>query len=112
MYAAEEPAIHLALLLPMTGVWDGGLRIAGAAALAAERVNADKALLPGHVLKYSWADSGCSASQGLKAIGELLSRESKINVVIGPGCSSACTATSYLSGAQNIPQISYSNAGC
>ena len=38
------------------------------------------------VLKFSWADSGCSAKQGLKAMGELLRGRSRIDAVIGPGC--------------------------
>ena len=101
--------IHFALLMPVSGSWDGGLRIAGAAALAVERVNADKNLLPGRVLEYSWADSGCSAKQGLKAMGELLGGESRISAVIGPACSSACEVTSQLTAGQDIPQISY---GC
>ena len=93
----------------MSGSWDAGKRVAGAAALAVEKVNADKALLPGHWLEYRWTDSGCSAQQGLAAMGELLGGASKVNAVIGPGCSSACEVTSYLSGGQGIPQISW---GC
>ena len=103
---AEKP-IHFALLLPLTGSWDGGRETAGAAALAVEQVNANNALLPGRWLEYSWADSGCSAKQGLAAIGELLRGENRISAVIGPGCSSACEVTSYLSGGQGIPQISW-----
>ena len=38
--------------------------------------------------RYSWADSGCSAEQGLAALGRLLQEESHIDVIIGPGCSS------------------------
>ena len=79
--------------MPMSGSWDGGKRIAGAAALAVERVNADKALMPGHWLEYGWIDSGCSAQQGLAAMGELLGGVSKVDAVIGPGCSSACEVT-------------------
>ena len=105
---AESP-IHLALLLPLTGVWKGGSRIPGAAVLAINRVNADKNLLPGRRLKYRWADSGCSAKQGLKAMGELLRDATAISAVIGPGCSSACEVTSYLSAGQNLAQISW---GC
>ena len=56
---AEEP-IHLALLMPFSGRWDGGNRIAGAAAAAIETVNADKALLPGYVLQPSRLDHGCT----------------------------------------------------
>ena len=92
----------------MSGSWDGGKRVAGAAALAVERVNADKSLLPQRRLEYSWADSGCSAQQGLVAMGKLLGGTSTVDAVIGPGCSSACEVTSYLSGGQKIPQISWS----
>ena len=92
----------------MSGSWDAGKRIAGAAALAVEKVNADKALLPGRRFEYLWADSGCSAKQGLAAMGQLLG-EARIDVVIGPGCSSACEVTSYLSSGQSTSQISW---GC
>ena len=105
---ADRP-IHFALLMPLSGPWDAGKRVAGAAALAVERINADKTLLPGRRLEYGWADSGCSAQKGLAAMGELLGRASTVDAVIGPGCSSACEVTSYLSGAQGIPQISW---GC
>ena len=37
----------------MSGDWPIGRRIAGAAALAVERVNADANLLPGRELRYS-----------------------------------------------------------
>ena len=105
---ADEP-IHFALLMPFSGSWDIGRRIAGAAELAVERVNANKALLPGRWLEYDWANSGCSPQKGLEAMGELLGRASKVSVVIGPGCSSACEVTSYLAGGEKIPQISW---GC
>ena len=59
------------------------------------------------MLEYSWADSGCSAKQGLAALGKLLG-DSRIDAVIGPGCSAVCEVTSYLSGGQNMPQIGYS----
>ena len=71
-------------------------------------MNADKALLPGRVLEYSWADSGCSAQQGLVVMGELLGGAGRVDAVIGPGCTSACEVTSYLSSGKNVPQISYS----
>ena len=100
----DEP-IHLALLIPFSGLWNMGNRIAGAAKLAVDRINADKALLRGRRLEYIWSDSGCSAQQGLAAMGELLRGASRVNAVIG--CSSACEVTSYLSGGQQIPQISF-----
>ena len=108
MRLLADKAIHFALLLPLTGSWSGGSKVAGAAAIAVETVNADTTLLPGHVLEFSWADSGCSAKQGLAAMGELMG-QSKISAVVGPGCSSACEVTSYLSGGHGLPQISW---GC
>ena len=93
----------------MSGSWDVGKRVAGAAALAVERVNADKTLLRGRRLEYSWGDSGCSAQQGLAAMGELLGGASTVDAVIGPACSATCEVTSYLSAGQRMPQISW---GC
>ena len=73
---------------PMTGTWPGGPEIAGAAALAVHRINDDEKLLPNRLLEYSWEDSGCSASQGLKAMGKMiLGSPHTIHAVIGPGCS-------------------------
>ena len=94
--------------MPVTGSWSIGPRIAGAAALAVEEVNADTSLFPGRVLEYSWADSGCSPKQGLVAMGKLLGLR-EISAVIGPACSSACEVTSFLSSGYEIPQISW---GC
>ena len=100
---------------------DVGRQVAGAAALAVEKVNANKALLPGWVLKYKDADSGCSAEQGLSAMGELLRRDMyggvctgghpppRFSAVIGPACSSACAVTSHLAAGQSLPEISW---GC
>ena len=76
-----------------------------------KHTNLQASLLAGRVLEYSWADSGCSAKQGLAALGELLSsRLSKnlgIHAMIGPGCSSACEVTNHLAG-NLLPQVSHS----
>ena len=85
-----------------------GRYIAGAAALAVKRVNADTKLLHGRTLRYSWADSWLQRLQGLVAMGELLG-DDRIDSLIGPACSSACEVTSYLSAGRGIPQISW---GC
>ena len=50
-----------------------------------------------------------NAEQGLRTMGKLLAGTRAVSAVIGPGCSSACKVTSYLSGGQDIPQISW---GC
>ena len=104
---ADEP-IYLALLLPMSdGIWDAGPQFAGAVPLAVQAINANQALLPGHVLEYRWANSGCSAQRGLMAMGELLGGGTRIHAVIGPACSAACEVTSHLLGGYDLPQISY-----
>ena len=85
----------MALMLPMSG-HPMGRQVAGAAALAVEKVNNEKMLPPGLTLEYSWANSGCSAKQALVAMGELMG-QSSIDAVIGPACSSACEVIGYLS---------------
>ena len=99
--------VRFALMIPTSGAWSVGHQIAGAAALAVETVNANTTLLPKRTLVYEWANSGCSAQQGLAAMGDLLQGEMHIDAVIGPGCSSACEVTSYLSDGQAVPQISW-----
>ena len=49
---ADEPILFV-LLIPFSGSWNVGHRMAGAAALAVERVNADKALLPRRAKRIS-----------------------------------------------------------
>ena len=102
MFCFTEEPIHIGLLLPMSGRSSRGLRTAGAATLAVKRVNANKTLLPRHVLEYSWADSGCSAKQGLAAMGKLLAGESNIKAVIG--CQQTAVAQSVDSKLQVQPQ--------
>ena len=99
------------IFVQLSGLWRIGPRIAGAAELAVKQVNDDDNLLGGRVLKYSMADSGCSQKEGLAAMGKLVGTDGKDDTlaVIGPGCSTACEVTSYLSGGQEIPQISW---GC
>ena len=77
----------------MTGKWDGGRRIAGAAELAVKQVNAEGGIA-GRTLGYAWADSGCSQNQVLVGMGKLLGKTS--SAVIGPACSKACEVTSLL----------------
>jgi ABC-type branched-subunit amino acid transport system substrate-binding protein len=79
-----EEVIFIGILLPMTGSWPVGRTIAGAAALAVERINTDASLLRGKRLKFTWLDDGCSSSQGQRSMTDLL-RDSNITAVIGPG---------------------------
>ena len=79
-----DDVVELGILLPMTGSWPVGRTIAGAAALAVERINTDASLLRGKRLKFTWLDDGCSSSQGQRSMTDLL-RDSNITAVIGPG---------------------------
>ena len=83
---AHKGSLHLRTCTQphCVGSWDGGRRIAGAAAAAVERVNRDKTLLHGWRLEYSWTDSGCSAQQGLVGMGKLLREASRVDALIGP----------------------------
>ena len=51
--------------------------------LAVDQINADKRLLPGYTLEYDVQDSGCSAKQGLVAVGKMLGEGSNTRAVIG-----------------------------
>ncbi len=79
-----DDVLKLGLLLPVTGSWKGGRTIAGAAALAAQRVNDDPSLLGGIFVEYVWEDAGCDVGSGVGALFKLLGG-SNIDGVIGPG---------------------------
>ena len=97
----------LGVLLPLEGGWASGKTIAGAVPLAIERINDDDTLLPGHTLDYTVRNSGCSAGDALQGLGQLA--EFAIDAVIGPGCSTGCEPTGYLTAGLNLAQVSY---GC
>ena len=50
----------------------------------------------------------CDASVGLAALSDLLEKDGPLDAVIGPGCSSECESTAFLTSGRNLPQISYS----
>ena len=69
----------------MSGSWAGGRTIAGAAALAVQRINADAGLLGGMRVEYVWEDVGCSTVyKALQGIQKLLA-DPKIDGIVGPG---------------------------
>ena len=60
--------LRIGILLPMTGSWDVGKSIAGAVVVALNQTYLETGLR----LEYTWADDGCSASDGLAALTKLL----------------------------------------
>jgi ABC-type branched-subunit amino acid transport system substrate-binding protein len=96
----------IGFLVPLTD--NDKALITDAAALAVERINNDSSLLQGSQLESVFAEADCSAPAALAALSKLL-EEGPLAAVIGPGCSSACEATGFLTAGRDLPQISY---GC
>ena len=88
--------------------WSSAHMLTDAAHLAVERINNDSSLLQGSQLESVFAEADCSAPAALAALSKLL-EEGPLAAVIGPGCSSACEATGFLTAGRDLPQISY---GC
>jgi hypothetical protein len=80
----SEVVVHLGVLLPLSGSWQRGRTIAGAAVLAVERINLDASLLPGSHIRHELLDAGCNVSQGITSLLTLLDN-SELSAVIGPG---------------------------
>ena len=115
--------MQIAFLMPMAGSWNVGNSIAGAIIVALDKISTFPMDIN---IKYTWADDQCSASGGLAALTRLLEdvrvlepvphysvcrflacvhailfssdvqKTRKPDVVIGPGCSSACESTGVL----------------
>ena len=82
--------LQIAVLVPVTGSWNIGRSIAGAIIVALDEIRNSST---GVELEYTWHDTQCSASGGLLALTGLLEKSGRPDVVIGPGCSSACEST-------------------
>ena len=103
----EASKIVLGVLLPLSGGgWLGGRTIAGAVAIAVDDINTDRWLLRGKTLHYVVEDDQCEASVGLAAASQLLTR-GDVQALIGPGCSTVCETTGFLTKGRNALQISY-----
>ena len=79
-----DDVLKLGLLLPVSGSWKAGRTIAGAAALAVQRINDDAGLLGGMRVEYVWVDSGFTVAAGNEAVAKLLANKD-IDAVFGPG---------------------------
>ncbi len=79
-----EDVLKLGLLLPITGSWEAGRTIPGAAALAVQRINADPSLLGGMRVEFVFEDVGCGTYRAVLGVQKLLS-DPKIDAVFGPG---------------------------
>ncbi|EDO27372.1 predicted protein, partial [Nematostella vectensis] len=95
--------IKVGILLPMTGRWPIGTRIAAAAPLSIQDINNDITLLPAFNLTYSIHDSACVAEKGLRG---MVAFEG-LDFIIGPGCSLTAQPVATLAKIWNKPIITY-----
>ncbi|XP_033122599.1 atrial natriuretic peptide receptor 3-like [Anneissia japonica] len=103
--------VVLGVLLPYTGSWPIGPKIASAAAIAVDDIQKDKSLLQNRSIGFIWNDTHCDAGDGLYEVVDFWSHESVLHLhgFIGGGCDSVCEPTGLLSAAWNLPMISW---GC
>ncbi|XP_070568265.1 atrial natriuretic peptide receptor 1-like isoform X2 [Ptychodera flava] len=101
--------VTVGVLLPWTGSWPIGSRIAGAISIALEKINNNDTLLPNRTLTFVWNDTQCSAKMCLSEIVDLWRGIPNLHAFIGPGCDVACEPAGLLASSWRIPMISW---GC
>ncbi|XP_048580890.1 atrial natriuretic peptide receptor 1 isoform X2 [Nematostella vectensis] len=100
--------VRLAVLIPWTGNWPAGPRLASAVIVAIDAVE-ELGILPDHNITYVYRDSMCQTGPALNAMSDLRLEQPSVDAFIGPACSVGCTAGGHLSAHWNLPMISY---GC
>ena len=95
--------ISLGVLLPMTGRWPIGTRIAAAVPMAIHDVMNDSSLLPGYNITYKIVDSSCEPEKGLRAMVGFQS----VDLFIGPACSVVTEPAALLAKIWNKPIVTY-----
>ncbi|XP_071950714.1 atrial natriuretic peptide receptor 3-like [Antedon mediterranea] len=103
--------IVLGVLLPYTGSWPIGSKIASAASIAIDDIQNDPALLPNRSIGFLWNDTRCNAGDGLYEVVDLWSHGLVLHLhgFIGAGCDSVCEPSGLLTAAWDLPMISW---GC
>ena len=77
------------------------------AALPISLEDAESMRLPlNHSLAWVAGESACNPQTSVANFVTLV-QEDNVDVIIGPACSTACTAVNYLASAWNVPQISF-----
>lgn len=106
--ANKNCTVKIGVLLDGSG-WSPGNQSFVAAVAAVEEINAREDLLNGVQLEYRWENSGCNEQKAIVAANTLL--QWGANVLIGPGCSTACVPVSYLADTYDVPVISHACSG-
>ena len=107
---SDAKTFKMGTLVPFSGSWRGGPKMASAILIAMDKVNNDPYWLQGHNLSYVMKDSRCEAEASIISVIDLYTLEDPIvDVYIGPGCSTGCLPSAFIAAHWNIPMISW---GC
>ncbi|XP_035692505.1 gamma-aminobutyric acid type B receptor subunit 1-like [Branchiostoma floridae] len=102
--------LTVVVLVPWTGPWPIGKRMAPAAAVAIDDINNNDAILPDYHIDFVWRDTGCSAREGTDVTMELYDElRADLRAIIGPGCDAVCGPIGVLAASWNVPVVSW---GC
>lgn len=97
--------LTIGLFVPWTG-WSAGQRLASAAPIAIDKINADRTILPDYTINYEWKDCGCDKVMSAGGTVEFIKRN--YAAIIGPYCSDGCKPSGLIAGYYNVPMITYS----
>ena len=107
---SDAKTFKMGTLVPFSGSWRGGPKMASAILIAMDKVNDDPYWLQGHNLSYVMKDSRCEAEASIVSVIDLYTLEDPIvDVYIGPGCSTGCLPGAFIAAHWGIPMISW---GC
>ncbi|XP_077977730.1 atrial natriuretic peptide receptor 2-like [Glandiceps talaboti] len=105
----QDDDIVLGLMIPWTGSWPVGRRIASAFLVALDEINNSTSILPNRTISFVWNDTQCNAMEGLREVVDLWTHVKPLHAIIGPGCDIVCEPAALLASAWAIPMISW---GC
>ena len=108
---------HLGIIAPWEKPFPVGTHSAGAIEIAVEDIRTNNVTFyetnkAGHDFKYTWVDTQCNPSKAIPDAAQLLystSNKDRMDVFIGPWCSSVCEPVGYMAREKGIPVVSF---GC
>jgi len=97
--------LTIGLFVPWTG-WTAGRRLASAAPIAIDKINADPTILPDYRIDFKWRDCGCNKVMSAGGTVEFI--KNNYAAIIGPYCSDGCKPSGLIAGYYKVPMITYS----
>lgn len=97
--------LTIGLFVPWTN-WPAGQRLASAAPIAIDQINADRTILPDYHIDFTWKDCGCDKVMSAGGTVEFI--KSNYSVIIGPYCSDGCKPSGLIAGYYKVPMLTYS----